>query len=62
MTVADACGLLATMPQDALFCIARGDSIGSYDPAESITLVPVAAQGTAYSDEDDNAVPVVAVA
>jgi hypothetical protein len=61
MTVAEAISLLQAMPSHALFCLHRGDGIGTIDPAESIRLLPVEAQGPAYSDEDDSAIPVVVV-
>jgi hypothetical protein len=61
MTIAEAISLLQTMPPDALFCVHRGEGIGTIDPAESIYLVPVEAQGPVFSDEDDTATPVVVV-
>lgn len=39
----------------------RGEGIRTIDPAESIYLVPVDAQGPTFSDEDDNATAVVVV-
>jgi len=61
MTVYEAISILQTLPPDALFCVHRGDGIGTIDPAESIQLVPIDAQGPTYSDEDDSAMPVVVV-
>ena len=61
MTVYEAISILQTLPPHALFCVHRGDGIKTIDPAESIQLVPIDAQGATYSDEDDTAVPVVVV-
>jgi len=61
MTVAEAISLLQALPPNALFCVHRGEGIKTIDPAESIYLVPVDAQGPTFSDEDDSATPVVVV-
>ena len=61
MTVAEAIAILGTMPAGALFCLHRGDGLGTIDPAETIRLVPTDAQGATYSDEDNGAIPVVVV-
>ena len=61
MTVYEAISILQTLPPHALFCVHRGEGVKTIDPAESIQLLPIDAQGPAYSDEDDNAIPVVVV-
>jgi hypothetical protein len=61
MTVAEAIAMLQNFSANALFCLHRGDGLGTMDPVETIRIMPIDAHGPAYSDEDEGAIPVMVV-